>query len=112
MRTQPGAQERPKPLDCLDMDFAEAIFFITGIFAHPRTNNFVCIAPFEGILDAVLVGVNQTTTDNRRLDQEFNCRYKFSSIRITTSPPRSIMPKIGGFSFSSVPRPRTPLRRQ
>jgi len=28
-----------------------------------------------------------------------------------TWPPRWIMPKIGGFSFASVPRPRAPLRR-
>ena len=34
-----------------------------------------------------------------------------SSIWMTTWPPRRIMPKIGGFSLASVPRPRAPLRR-
>src|SRR3954453_21734996 len=34
----------------------------------------------------------------------------WTSIRITTWPPRSIMPKIGGLSFSRVPRPRLPLQ--
>ena len=31
---------------------------------------------------------------------------------MTTSPLRCIMPKIGGFSFSSVPRPRSPFSRR
>ena len=31
---------------------------------------------------------------------------------MTTSPLRSIMPKIGGFSFSNVPRPRSPFSQQ
>src|SRR5271166_5245366 len=35
-----------------------------------------------------------------------------SSIRITTSPPRCNIPKIGGFSLASVPRPRSPFRRR
>src|SRR5215470_9429088 len=37
--------------------------------------------------------------------------WTLSSIRITTSPPRCIIPKIGGFSVASVPRPRLPLSR-
>ena len=31
---------------------------------------------------------------------------------MTTSPVRCIMPKTGGFSFSSVPRPRSPFSRR
>ena len=31
-----------------------------------------------------------------------------ASIRMTTSPVRWIMPKTGGFSFASVPRPEPP----
>ena len=31
---------------------------------------------------------------------------------MTTSPVRCIMPKIGGFSVSSVPRPRSPFSRR
>ena len=31
---------------------------------------------------------------------------------MTTSPLRCIMPKIGGFSFASVPRPRSPFSRR
>src|SRR4051795_3141302 len=34
------------------------------------------------------------------------------SIRRTTSPPRCRRPRIGGFSFASVPRPGAPLRRR
>src|SRR6266446_740609 len=37
--------------------------------------------------------------------------WTLSSIRITPSPPRWIIPKIGGFSVASVPRPGFPLRR-
>src|SRR3982751_955186 len=36
----------------------------------------------------------------------------FSNIRITTSPPRCNIPKIGGFSFARVPRARSPFRRR
>src|SRR3954467_14886807 len=36
----------------------------------------------------------------------------FSSMRITTSPPRCNIPKIGGFSLARVPRPRSPFRRR
>src|SRR5437868_14942429 len=36
----------------------------------------------------------------------------FSSIRMTTAPPRCNIPKIGGFSFARVPRPRSPFRRR
>ena len=36
----------------------------------------------------------------------------FSSIRITTSPPRCTIPKIGGFSLAKVPRPRSPFKRR
>src|SRR4051812_10655492 len=34
----------------------------------------------------------------------------FASIRITTSPPRCNIPKIGGFSLANVPRPRPPFK--
>src|SRR5258707_3381836 len=37
------------------------------------------------------------------------CCWPMSSSLITTSPPRWIMPKMGGFSFWSVPRPGAPL---
>jgi hypothetical protein len=36
----------------------------------------------------------------------------FANRRITTSPPRSIMPPIGGFSCTKVSRPRAPSTRQ
>src|SRR5512144_284683 len=38
--------------------------------------------------------------------------WTFSSMRMTTSPPRWSIPKIGGFSFSKVPRPGAPLSRR
>src|SRR3954447_494451 len=38
--------------------------------------------------------------------------FTLGSIRRTTCPSRWIKPKIGGFSFSSVPRPQAPFRRR
>ena len=38
--------------------------------------------------------------------------WTFASIRITTSPDLWIIPNMGGFSFSSVPRPRSPFKRR
>src|SRR6266446_5465373 len=38
--------------------------------------------------------------------------FTLSSKCMTTCPPRSIMPKTGGFSFSIVPRPAWLLRRR
>src|SRR5512143_2147843 len=38
--------------------------------------------------------------------------WMFSSMPMTTSPPRWSIPRIGGFSFSKVPRPGTPLSRR
>src|SRR5262245_59905032 len=35
--------------------------------------------------------------------------WTLANIRMTTSPPRWIIPKTGGFSVASVPRPRLPL---
>src|SRR5664279_1404035 len=36
----------------------------------------------------------------------------FASIRMKTSPERCNMPRIGGFSFANVPRPRAPFGRR
>src|SRR3954469_11106871 len=38
--------------------------------------------------------------------------FTLGSIRRTTCPSRWIKPRIGGFSFSSVPRPQAPFRRR
>src|SRR3954469_3014704 len=38
--------------------------------------------------------------------------FTLGSIRRTTWPSRWIKPRIGGFSFSSVPRPQVPLSRR
>ena len=38
--------------------------------------------------------------------------WTLSSIRTTTAPPRWIIPKMGGFSVSRVPRPRAPFSRR
>ncbi len=34
------------------------------------------------------------------------------NILMTTSPPRSLISRMGGFSFSSVPRPASPCKRR
>src|SRR5512144_1047478 len=38
--------------------------------------------------------------------------WTLSSLRMTTSPPRWSIPRIGGCSFSKVPRPGAPLSRR
>src|SRR5512142_2103749 len=38
--------------------------------------------------------------------------WTFSNRRMTTSPPRWSIPRMGGFSFCKVPRPRAPRRRR
>src|SRR4051794_41226129 len=46
VRTEPGAQERPEPLDGVDVHLAKAIpVLVAGVFAAPVADRCVLIAP-------------------------------------------------------------------
>src|SRR5215207_2694071 len=46
VRAEPGAQQRPEPLDGVDMHLAEAIpVLVAGVFAAPVTDGLVPVAP-------------------------------------------------------------------
>ena len=46
MRAKPGAQQRPKTLDGVDVDLAKAVtVLIAGILAVPMADRFVPVAP-------------------------------------------------------------------
>ena len=94
------------------MDFAKAVtILVTRILACAVTDGFVLKAPgFKPTVDVVFVGEDNVpvTTVALIIGSIVVC-CTFSSIRSTRSPPRAIMPKTGGFSVSSVPRPRSLL---
>ena len=110
MRTQPGSQERPEALHGIDVDLAEAIaVLVPGVFASTMTDGLVAVAETRKLgVDAILVGIDVRAFGFSMIGWMVACR-TLASIRMTTWPPRSIMPKIGGFSFSKVPRPRPPF---
>src|SRR4051812_49033852 len=95
MRAQPGAQQRPNTFHGVDVDFAEAVaIFVSGILAPTMVDGLVAETPLrQSAIDRVLVGVDQAAKRNAGQEQWLD---------------RSL-PKIGGFSFSSVPRPGTPF---
>ena len=73
------------------MDFTKAVaIVIAGIFSRTLAHSFMIVAWISGLI--------------------VTC-WTFSNLPMTTSPPRSIMPKIGGFSVARLPRPRLPLSR-
>ncbi len=93
MHAQPEAQQRPKTFDRVGMDFAEAVavfVFVAGVFAAPVADGLVL-----GATAAVMIGLIVACCT-------------LASMRSTTWPPRWIRPRIGGLSFSSVPRPGAP----
>src|SRR3954453_2792361 len=74
VRAQPGAQERPEPLDGVDVHLAEAIpVLVAGVFAGPVADRFVLIAPGgQAGVDAILVGMDEGTRGNRGLDDRLD----------------------------------------
>src|SRR3954453_23183901 len=107
---QPGSQERPKALKGVDVDLAEAIaVLVAGVFTSTMTDGLVAVAETrKSGVDAIFVSINFRAFGFSMIGWMVAC-WTLASIRITTWPPRSIMPKIGGFSFSKVPRPRPPF---
>ena len=61
MRAKPRAQQRPKALDRVDVDLAEAVaILVAGVFTAPVADALVAIAQaFQAGVDAILVGVDQ-----------------------------------------------------
>jgi hypothetical protein len=111
MWAQPGAQQRPEAFQGVDVDLAEPIaIIIAGILAGAVADGLVAIAPgVQAGIDVVLIGVDQRAAADRPLDDRPD-RGLLGSMWSTTSPPRWI--RIGGFSFSRVPRPRSPFSRR
>src|SRR3954462_472656 len=110
---QPGSQQRPEALEGVDVDLAEAIaVLVPGVFASTMTDGLVAVAETRkpGV-DAILVSIDVRAFGFSMVGWRVFC-WTLASIRITTWPPRSIMPKIGGFSFSRVPRPPFNLLRR
>src|SRR6266581_2977022 len=61
MRTQPTAQQRPKPFHRIDMHFTQAVaIFISGVLALAVVDALMIIAPrFKTSINAVLVRIHQ-----------------------------------------------------
>src|SRR5829696_4850496 len=76
VRAEPGAQERPEPLDGVDVHLAKAIpVLIAGVFAAPVADRFVLIAPGgQAGVDAILVGMDEGALCNRGLDDRLDRR--------------------------------------
>src|SRR3954467_15751594 len=108
---QPGSQQRPEALEGVDLAEAIAVL-VPGVFASTMTDGLVAVAETrKSGVDAILVGINVRAFGFSMIGWRVAC-WTLASIRITTWPPRSIMPKIGGFSFSRVPRPPFSLLRR
>jgi len=82
--------------------------FIARVLAFAVADGFVTIAPSrQAIVDVIFIGHHQRARNDRLGDDGLIvCCLTSGSILMTTWPPRSIIPSTGGFSFSSVPRPR------
>ncbi len=61
MRSQPGAQQRPKSFHRVDVDLTEAVpVLVAGILAAPMADRLVPVAPgWQARVDAILVGVDE-----------------------------------------------------
>src|SRR4051794_24624949 len=74
VRTEPGAQQRPEPLDGVDVHLAKSIpVLVAGVFAAPVADRFVLIAPaLQAGVDAVLVGVDERAFGHCGLDDRLD----------------------------------------
>jgi len=95
------------------MDLAETItVLVAGELPGRVTDRSMAVPPLgESSVDVIFIGVHDSSGGDRGVNQRaiVTC-LAFSSIRITTMPERSIIPKTGGFSFARVPRPASPLQ--
>src|SRR4051812_44883996 len=71
MRAEPRSQQRPEPLQRVDMHLAEPIAVVVpGELARRMADGAVCVAPLrQPGVDVVLVGVDGRPRGDRPLDQ-------------------------------------------
>src|SRR4051812_3071203 len=71
MGTEPGAEQRPEPLEGVDMHLAEPIpVVVPGVLARSMADRLVIVAPLDQpAVDVILVRVNRSTLGDRPLDQ-------------------------------------------
>src|SRR3954466_11749986 len=74
VRAEPGAQQRPEPLDGVDVHLAEPVtIFVARILAPGMADRFVLIAPaLQAGVDAVLVRVDEGPSGNRGRDDRLD----------------------------------------
>src|SRR4051812_47126039 len=74
VRAKPGAQQRPEPLDGVDVHLAEAVaILVAGVFAAPVADRFVLIPPGrQAGVDAILVGMDEGALGNRGRDDRLD----------------------------------------
>ena len=74
VRPQPGAQQRPKAIQGVDMDFMKTIsIFVTSILASRVVDFLMLVAPFgQAIVDIIFIRIDLAArchvTRNDRLD--------------------------------------------
>ena len=95
------------------MHFIHAIaVVIAGIFTNAMADALMRIIPLvHTAIDVRLLRVHTRARGKRRGNDLVMARGTFANIRMTTSPPRGMIPTSGGFSVASVPRSRWPLSR-
>ena len=71
MRSEPRPQQRPKPLDRVDMDFAKSIpILVAGELPGRVTHGVVGIAPFgQPTVNVIFISVDNSSFSNRLFDQ-------------------------------------------
>src|SRR3954462_943664 len=74
VRAEPGAQQRPEPLDGVDVHLAEAVpVLVAGVLAAPVANRLVLVAPaLQAGVDAILVGMDEGALGNRGRDDRLD----------------------------------------
>src|SRR6266849_7780631 len=71
MRAQPAAQERPKPLHGLYMDFTKAVaIFISGVLSSSMVDMLMVVAPrTQTRINTVFICINKRTWRNGFFDE-------------------------------------------
>lgn len=111
MRTEPRTQQRPESLQGVDLHLAGSVLVvIAGELARRVADRLVILATLvQAAVDVIFIGVKDTSLGIiRSIRGPIVTCLTSSSIRITTAPVRCNIPKIGGFPWASVPRPRPP----
>ncbi len=75
-RTKPTPQQRPKSFEGVDVDLTEPVsVIITGVLTRAMADRVMSVAPLgESTVDVTLIGVDDASLGNRRLNQRTDCR--------------------------------------